>query len=324
MLRGPQGKHQPAASPAEGIAGAEPRRVATMRLPMASRLLLASSLVSLALLVGLGLAWLATGSTLALAQAADSVSDALTGLGLLWALRLSHKPPDDEHHYGHHGAQPIAALVVAMLVGALALEVLLEAIEVLRSGAVPALGWPVAAALGTKVAIKLVFVRLASNKALLRSNATLRAFRVDAASDVVVGSVSLLGLAGATYGGLPSLDAWLALPVAVWIGVSGLRLARENIDLLMGTAPPQAWQAELKAAVAGMPGVRGVADLRARSFGDGTHVWLEIRVDPELTVGRAHDLGEVVEQRLLEREGICDAVVHVDAAADEGQQDRMS
>jgi ferrous-iron efflux pump FieF len=281
---------------------------------MAARLLLASSLVSLALLAGLGFAWLATDSSLALAQAADSFSDALTGLGLLWALRVSRRPPDADHHYGHHGAQPIAALVVAMLVGALALEVLLAAIGALRTHAVPALGWPVTAALATKVAIKLVFVRLAANAALLRQNAALRAFRLDAASDVVVGSVSLIGIAGATYGSMPSLDAWLALPVAVWIGISGLRLARENIDLLMGTAPPPTWQAEVSAAIAAMPGVRGVAELRARSFGDGTHVWVEIHVDPELTVGHAHDLGEAVEQRLLEREEICDAVVHVDAA----------
>jgi cation diffusion facilitator family transporter len=283
---------------------------------MASRLLLTSSLVSVALFAGLGLAWLATGSSLALAQAADSLSDALTGLGLLWALRLSRKPPDDEHHYGHHGAQPIAALVVAMLVGGLALEVGMQAIDALISGAAPALGWPVAAAIGSKVAIKLLFVRLASDRELLRQNAALRAFRVDAASDVVVGTASLLGLAAARYGGLPSLDAWLALPVAAWIGISGFRLARESIELLMGTAPPQPWQEELRAAVAGMPGVLGVANLRARSFGDGTHVWVEIRVDPRLTVGQAHDLGEGVERWLLEREGICDAVVHVDAASD--------
>jgi cation diffusion facilitator family transporter len=282
---------------------------------MASRLLLASSLVSVALLVGLGLAWLATGSALALAQAVDSLSDALTGLGLMWALRLSRKPPDDEHHYGHHGAQPIAALVVAMLVGGLALEVAMHAIDALVSGAVPALGWPVAAAIGGKAAIKLAFVRLASDRELLRQNAALRAFRVDAASDVVVGTASLLGLAAAQYGELPSLDAWLALPVAGWIGVSGFRLARESIELLMGTAPPRPWQDELRAAVASMPGVLAVANLRARSFGDGTHVWVEIHVDPQLTVGQAHDLGEAVEQRLLEREGICDAVVHVDAAA---------
>ena len=282
---------------------------------MASRLLLASSVVSVALLVGLGLAWLATGSALALAQAADSLSDALTGLGLLWALRLSRKPPDDEHHYGHHGAQPIAALVVAMLVGGLALEVALQAIGALVSGAVPALGWSVAAAIGGKAAIKLAFVRLASDRELLRQNAALRAFRVDAASDVVVGTASLLGLAAARYGNLPSLDAWLALPVAGWIGISGFRLARESIELLMGTAPPRPWQDELRAVVASMPGVRAVADLRARSFGDGTHVWVEIHVDPQLTVGQAHDLGETVERRLLEREGICDAVVHVDAAA---------
>lgn len=281
---------------------------------MASRLLLASSLTSVVLLLGLGATWLATGSALALAQAADSLSDSLTGLGLLWALRLSRKPPDDEHHYGHQGAQPIAALVVAMLVGALALEVGSQAIGALVSGTVPSLGWPVAAAIGAKAAIKLVFVRLASDPELLRRNAAVRAFRVDAASDVVVGAVSLVGLAAAHYGERPALDAWLALPVAVWIGISGLRLARESIELLMGAAPARAWQDELRAAVAGMPGVRQVGDLRARSFGDGMHVWVEILVDPQLTVGAAHDLGETIERRLLERAGICDAVVHVDAA----------
>lgn len=291
---------------------------------MASRLLLASSLTSVALLAALAAAWLATGSALALAQAADSFSDALTGLGLLWALRLSRKPPDDEHHYGHQGAQPIAALVVAMLVGALALEVASQAIGTLVAGEAAVVGWAAAATIGGKVAIRLVFVGLASNRALLRSNAALRAFRVDAASDVVVGTTSLMGLVAARLGDMPTLDAWLALPVAAWIGFSGLRLARENIELLMGTAPPRTWQAELRAAVAAMPGVREVTNLRARSFGDGTHVWVEIRVDPELTVGQGHDLGEAVEQRLLDREGVCDAVVHVDAATrDTDPRDRM-
>lgn len=291
---------------------------------MASRLLLASSLTSVVLLAALAAAWVTTGSALALAQAADSLSDALTGLGLLWALRLSRKPPDDEHHYGHQGAQPIAALVVAMLVGALALEVASKAIGALVSGEVPALGWAAVAAIGGKVVIRLVFVGLASNRALLRQNSALRAFRVDAASDVVVGTTSLVGLVAARYGDLPSIDAWLALPVAAWIGVSGLRLARESIELLMGTAPPRPWQDELRDAVAGMPGVREVTALRARSFGDETHVWVEIRVDPELTVGQGHDLGEAVERRLLERDGVCDAVVHVDAAAGDAEpRDRM-
>jgi ferrous-iron efflux pump FieF len=190
------------------------------------------------------------------------------------------------------------------------------------SDEVPALGWPAVAAIGGKVAIRIIFVALASNRALLRDNAALRAFRIDAASDVIVGTTSVLGLLGAHYGGLPSLDAWLALPVAVWIGVSGFRLARESIDLLMGTAPPEAWRQELRAVVAAMPGVRGVAELRARAFGDGTHVWVEIHVDPELTVGHAHDLGEAVERRLLERQGVCDAVVHVDAAQAPGGAQR--
>lgn len=280
---------------------------------MPVRLLLASSLVSLALLGGLGAAYLATGSKLALAQAADSLSDALTGLGLVWALRVSRKPPDERHVYGHEGAQPIAALVVAMLVGALALQVLIDAATALVQGTTAVLGWSVALVIATKVAIKLVFVKLASRRELLQANATLRAFRVDARSDVVVGVASLAGFVGARVAGIPSLDAWLALPVAVWIGISGLGLARESIDLLMGTAPPREWQDELVAAVAKMPGVRAVGGIKVRSFGDGNHVWIEIRVDPELTIAAAHDIGEAVERSVRARDGVSDAVVHVDA-----------
>lgn len=281
---------------------------------MPGRLLLASSLVSVALLVGLGLAFLATGSKLALAQAADSLADALTGLGLLWALRLSLQPPDEEHPYGHHGAQPIASLVVAMVVGALALEVLLDSVGALRTGQAAVLGGSVALGLSLKVAIKAVFVRLASSPRLLRDNAALRAFRLDARSDVIVGLTSLAGFVGARYGGWPMLDAWLALPVAVWIGVSGVMLAKESIELLMGTAPPRAWQEGLMKELLDRPQVRAVTEMKARSFGDRTQVWVEIRVDPHLTIGEGHDIGEEVEAYLLRREGISDAVVHVDAA----------
>lgn len=281
---------------------------------MPTRLLLASSLVSVALVVGLGAAYLATGSKLVLAQAADSLSDGLTGLGLLWALRISRKPPDEQHPYGHHGVQPIAALVVAMLVGALALEVVRDAVQALRHGTTATLGWPVAVGITVKVVVKAIFVWQASVPALLRRNAVMRAFRVDALSDMIVGVVSLLGVIGARIAGWPMLDAWLALPVALWIGISGLALARESIALLMGTAPSSAWRDAVLLEIAGQPRVRAVTELKARSFGDRTQVWVEIRVDPHLSVGEAHDIGEAVEAYLLAHEEISDAVVHVDAA----------
>lgn len=110
------------------------------------------------------------------------------------------------------------------------------------------------------------------------------------------------------------LDAWLAIPVGLWIGISGLGLARQSISLLMGTAPPRAWHEEVTALVAKIPGVHSVAQIKARSFGDGIHVWVEIHVDPALSIGEGHDLGEQVEASLRQRTLVCDAVVHVDAA----------
>ncbi|MCA9705141.1 MAG: cation transporter [Myxococcales bacterium] len=286
---------------------------------MPARILLASSFISALLLVGLGTVYLGTGSRLVLAQAADSLADALTGLGLLWALRVAGQPPDEEHPYGHHGAQPIAALVVAMLVGGLALEVSIDAIEALRVGSAPTLSWSVALGLGIKVLIKGVLAALASRREVLRSNAAIRAFRVDALSDVAVGLASIVGFLGARYGEVPSLDAWLALPVALWIGISGLGLARESIALLMGTAPPRAWHERLAAEVSRMPGVWTVAEVKARSFGDGIHAWVEIHVDPSWSVAQGHDLGERVEAHLEGWDQVCDVVVHVDAAIGQGR-----
>ena len=56
-----------------------------------------------------------------------------------------------------------------------------------------------------------------------------------------------------------------------------------------------------------------VEDFKARYDGSELHMWLEIRVSPDLTLRDAHDIGEGVERRLLQEADVCGATVHVDA-----------
>lgn len=250
------------------------------------------------------------GSELALAQAADSLSDVLTGTLLAWAARAASQPADDEHPLGHARAEPIAALVVAVLAGVLATEVGRSAILALLGGASPTFDWPVAAVFAAKVVFKLGIARASSTLLRAQPSPVLDALRVDARNDAVVGSVALFGFALARTG-LPAVDPVLAIGVAVYVGTSSFRLAMTSVDMLLGTSAPRPRRDALAALVSSTPRALGVAKLVAISHGAALHVEVDVLVDAALTLGEAHDVAHGIERRLREEPDVAHVVVHV-------------
>ena len=277
-----------------------------------NRLLAVSIAVSVALGAAFAFVYAGAGGELALAQGVDSVADVLTGAALLFALVVSRRPADDDHHFGHQPAQPVAALIVAVLVGILAVEVLRSAVEALLRGDAVVIGWALGGVLAVKTAVKVVFVAIV-RFGDRRDSSVMRAFATDATNDALLGALSLVGLIVSRWGRFEQLDAWLALPVGLWIFGSGVMLGLESVRLLMGAAPPEARQAALQRILEATPGVAGVGDLRVRYTGNELDVWAEIFVDASLPIGRAHDIGESAEARLMQEPDVVRVVVHVDA-----------
>jgi cation diffusion facilitator family transporter len=134
---------------------------------------------------------------------------------------------------------------------------------------------------------------------------------VDARNDLLVSLVAISGFFAARFGA-HTLDAWLALPIAVWIGWAGIELARDNIRMLMGEAPPDMRQKELSNLAGAVPGVVNAHDLRAQFMGTHLHVLVHIVVSNELTVKQAHDIGEAVRTRLEAEPDVAHVSVHID------------
>jgi len=277
----------------------------------ARALALVSIAVGLVLAAGLGAAWAVYDSQLALAQAADSLVDASTASALWWAVGISRQPPDEDHPVGHHAAEPLGALLVAVFAGALAVEVATQAVDALVADARPRLSPVLAAAFAAKLVAKVFVSRAALGYHRTDPSPALRAIGVDSRNDVLVGGIALIGFVAARYGS-PAVDAWLALPLAVWIGLSAVMLGIENVRLLMGEAASPARCAALEALADGVPGVRRAHSLRAHHRGRGLMVWVQVAVDPELTVARGHDIGEAVEAVLRREADVIEAFAHVD------------
>ncbi len=278
-----------------------------------SLLSLTSLTFSAALVCGLFVVYLRLNSQLALAQAADSLMDVFTAGVLAFAIRVASLPRDENHPFGHSRAEPVGALVTAVIAGILAIEVARSAITALAVGSTPVLDWPLAALFGGKLAFKSVIALVGWRMLKGGAGPGVAALTVDARNDVLINSVALAGYFGARAG-WPQLDAWLALPTVIWIGWSGWRLAADNIRLLMGEAPPIERQEELRQLALRCEGVKEVPGLRAQHMGTRLHVHVEIAVEELLTIKQAHDIGEAVRERLEAEPDVGHATVHIDIA----------
>ncbi len=266
-----------------------------------------SAALSGVLALGLGAASLFFNSELALAQSADSLLDFAAAFLLAWVVHVAQAPGDEKHPMGHGRAEPLGALAIAALAGVLSLEVASSAATSLFGSADVVLAWELLALFVFKVIFKGALFQLARRG----SGPAMGALAVDARNDVIVCLVAILGYFGARSG-FTKLDAVLALPAALWIGWSGVELARENVDLLMGVAPSQERQRELSNIARHLPGIIEVHDLVAHSTGTGYSIHVHVMVDADLTVREGHDLGESVRVRLLEEDDVSHCSVHVD------------
>lgn len=263
------------------------------------------------LMVGLFWAYWAFGSQLALAQAADSSMDVITAGVLAWTVAVAAQSPDKEHPFGHSRAEPIGALVVAVIAGVLAFEVGRNAVEALMDQRPVTADWTLVGVFAAKSVFKTVIFTFSSMTFRRTRSPAMRALVVDARNDVMVSVLAITGFFG-MRAGLPALDAWLALPVALWIAWTGFELARDNIRYLMGEAPSETRQDELRLLASGVPGVEAAHDLRAQFIGTVLQVHVHIVVKPDISVLQAHDIGEAVRVKLESEEDVGHCSVHID------------
>lgn len=248
------------------------------------------------------------GSLLALAQAADSIADVFSSSVLAWAARHSERPADEAHPLGHASAQPIAALVVAVLTGVLSIEVFRSSISALATGAQAELDIALVFVFTAKVVFKAGLIAVAQGSP---RRPVLDALIVDARNDCAVGLAAILGYVLAELS-WPAVDPLLALGVALYIGWSGLGLARENVTLLMGAAAPPERREHLERVVRQVAGVDDVAGLVVTWHGNELHVQAEIRVAKHLPIVDAHAIAHEVEECMRRENEVGRVIVHVE------------
>ncbi len=250
-------------------------------------------------------------SSVLVADAIHSLSDVLTTGGILWALKLSHKPPDWEHPYGHGKIESIASKLVALLLIAAGIGIIISVYHQISRGV---LVIPHEIAIGGAL-ISLVAKELSyqyMNYMAKRINSTvLVADAWHHRSDALSSLVALVGILGARWG-FPILDPLLAGVVSFLIIWVGCKLLRSAVEELMDTIPDKDIIEQIRAAGERVGGVEKARNIKIRRYGSTQVVDLVIAVDGRLTVEEGHSLAISVKENIKNQvNGIDEVFIHV-------------
>lgn len=256
------------------------------------------------------------GHTYALvADAAESLLDILTS-ALVWAgFRVAAQPPDRDHPYGHGKAEPLAALLVAVFVFAMAGFVGWHAVQEIRTPHQAPAWWTLLVLAGV-VVLKLWFSRRLRRTGEAVGSTALGAEALHHWSDALTSAAAFVGIAVALWGGpgWETADDWAALFACGVIAFNGAGMASKSLTDIMDTAVPQAFEDEVRAIARAVPGVLALDKVRVRKSGLSHLVDIQVRVDGEIPVRAGHDIAHAVKDALLASvpHAISDVTVHVE------------
>ncbi len=242
------------------------------------------SMATLKFVVGVSI-----GSIALISEALHSLVDFGATIVTWLVVRVSDKPADEEHHYGHGKFESLSALGVVAVLYILAGGILVESYSRLREGAVP----PTISAIPFVVLLVDIAVNLWRARALHRAAHDTRSQALEAdalhfSSDVLGSSAVIVGLA-LSAAGFRWGDAAAAIAVAIAISFLGLRLARSTVETLLDRAPDGVAD-EAAAAIRLVPGVIGVERVRARTVGPTHFIEAAVKVPRTYPIDRVEDI----------------------------------
>ncbi len=259
---------------------------------------LTSIVASAGMTVAKGLVGLSTGSLAILSEAGHSLIDLGATVMTYAAVRISGKPADAEHHYGHGKVESVSALGETALLFLLSGVVIWEAVKRLvdhEAHAVVATVWAFGV-IAASMAVDFFRARALSRTAKQTQSQALEADALHFSSDLWASFAVLIGLAGVQFG-FWWADFGAALLVAVLVCSAGWRLGRRTIDTLTDTAPKGAAE-KIAAITAKIAGVVGVEHVRVRGVGDKTFIDLTVAVSRTLPLDRVNAIKSSVDAEI--------------------------
>ena len=252
-----------------------------------------TTLTLLNLLVGL-----TTGSVSVLSEAAHSANDLVASVIALVSVRISDRPADDGHPYGHGKVESLSGMAEAALIFGAAAWIIYEAVSKLARGTEDFATGPGMAVMAVSVVVNVLVSRRLYAVAKRTDSMALHADAEHLRTDVLTSVGVLVGLALVRWTGLHVLDPIVAILVALLIVSAAWRLFAGAMAPLLDSGLPTAETDIVRGVLEAEAQVLGFHKLRTRKSGSSRHIDCHVMLDDHLSLVDAHQAIEELEDRI--------------------------
>lgn len=247
------------------------------------------------------------------ADAVESFSDILGSFVIWGGLKMSSKPPDEDHPYGHGKAEALAALAVAGLLAVAAIGIASKSIhEIITPHHAPA-AWTLIVLVVVVVAKEVMF-RVARRVAREEKSDAVQTDAWHHRADAITSLAAFIGIGISVWKGpgWEPADDWAALLAAALILWNAASLARQPLAELLDQKP-EAIPERAAAIARTVDGVRDVEQSHARKAGPRFWVDMHVEVDPEMSVADAHVIsGKVKAAIKAQMPEVAGVLIHIE------------
>lgn len=255
---------------------------------------------------------LLTGSLGILSEALHSALDMVAAVITYFSVRISDKPADREHNYGHGKIENLSALIETLLLLVTCIWIIYEAIHRLTSGEtfIEVTVWSYV------VVISSIIIDFSRSRALSRvakkhNSAALEADALHFSTDIWSSTVVLFGLIAYQFLGWYAADSIAALFVAVIVLYVSYQLGRKSIDVLLDKSPHDITEI-VNEILGGFPEVLKYHGLKARTAGADTFIKFNVHFDPDLSLREVHEVCDKIEKEIKSRVVRSEVYIHAE------------
>ena len=245
------------------------------------------------------------------ADATNNLTDAGSSIITLVGFRLSEKPADEDHPYGHARYEYITALVISFLILYIGFDTLRNSFDKILHPEETVFSWVTAIILVASIGVKLWLSSFNKKLGKKINSTALDATASDSRNDSISTAAVLFAMIISQFIGF-NLDGYMGVCVAILILISGIGIVKETVGPLLGQAPSKEMYEKIENKILSYEDVLGVHDLMVHSYGPNSYfASAHIEMDANINVLTCHDLMDKIERDFKSELNI-HLVVHLD------------
>lgn len=243
-----------------------------------------------------------SGSVSITADAVNNLSDAGSGIVTVVSSKLSNKPVDEEHPFGHGRIEYISALIISFFIFIMSFELAKSSVEKIISPAEVNFNIWYIIVLAAAIMVKLYMAVLNHKLYKKTQNINLKAVRQDSLNDCIATSATIIALLISTLTSFNRADGIIGLVVAIVIFISGINILKDISDKLLGQAPDKELVNNIEKIMLSEDMIIGVHDLIVHDYGPNRIIasaHAEVPSDGDII--EIHDVIDNVEKSISEQ-----------------------